>query len=105
MGALIFGEQTGSGNNVVPCRGAFLGAAMTAIASTDLIAELDHVLKAGPSDRRVRMLRQVVGLFLEDAHRLNEHHIGVFDDVLVRLMEGVELRTLTTLSRAFADSR
>jgi uncharacterized protein (DUF2336 family) len=78
---------------------------MTAIASIDLIAELDHVLKAGPSDRRVRMLRQVAGLFLEDAHRLNEHHIGVFDDVLVRLMEGVELRTLTTLSRAFADSR
>lgn len=78
---------------------------MTAIASTDLIAELDHVLKAGPSDRRVRLLRQVAGLFLEDAHRLNEHHIGVFDDVMVRLMDDVELRTLTTLSRSLADLR
>jgi uncharacterized protein (DUF2336 family) len=78
---------------------------MTAIASTDLIAELDHVLKGGPPDRRVRMLRQVAGLFLEDAHRLNEHQIGVFDEVLVRLTEDVELRTLTTLSRSFADSR
>ncbi|MFB9265988.1 DUF2336 domain-containing protein, partial [Bradyrhizobium erythrophlei] len=76
-----------------------------AIASTALIAELDHVLRAGPPDRRMRMLRQVAGLFLEDAHRLNEHHIGVFDDVLVRLMEDVELRTLTTLSRSFADLR
>ncbi|QPF87758.1 DUF2336 domain-containing protein [Bradyrhizobium genosp. L] len=47
----------------------------------------------------------MAGLFLEDAHRLNEHHIGVFDDVLVRLMDDVELRTLTMLSRSLADAR
>jgi len=76
---------------------------MTAIASIDLIAELDHVLKAGPPGRRVRILRQVAGLFLEDAHRLNEQHVGVFDDVLVRLIDDVELRALTMLSRSFAD--
>jgi uncharacterized protein (DUF2336 family) len=78
---------------------------MTAIASTDLIAELDHVLRASPPDRRVRILRQVAGLFIEDAHRLNEHHIGVFDDIFVRLTEDIELRTLTMLSRSFADLR
>jgi uncharacterized protein (DUF2336 family) len=78
---------------------------MNAIASTDLIAELDHVLKAGPPGRRVRLLRQIAGLFLEDAHRLNEQHVRVFDDVLVRLMDDVELRTLTTLSRSLSDMR
>ena len=78
---------------------------MTAIASTDLIAELDHALKAAPPDRRTQILRQVAGLFFEDAHRLNEQHVGVFDDVFVRLMGSVELCTLTTLSRSFADVR
>ncbi|UGY14009.1 DUF2336 domain-containing protein [Bradyrhizobium septentrionale] len=78
---------------------------MTVIASPDLIAELDHVLKAGSPDHRTRMLREVAGLFLEDAHRLNEHHVGLFDDILVRLTESVELRTLTTLSRSLADLR
>lgn len=78
---------------------------MTAIASTELIAELDHVLRAGPPNRRTRILRQVAGLFFEDAHRLNEHHIGVFDDVLLHLIEDIELQTLTTLSRTLADAR
>ncbi|MBR0935420.1 DUF2336 domain-containing protein [Bradyrhizobium jicamae] len=75
---------------------------MIAIAS-DLIAELDHVLKAGPPGRRIRILRQVAGLFLEDVHRLNEQHVGVFDDVLVRLIDNVELHPLTMLSRSLAD--
>lgn len=41
---------------------------MTVIAS-DLIAKLDHVLKTGSPDLRTRMLQEVAGLFLEDAHR------------------------------------
>jgi uncharacterized protein (DUF2336 family) len=78
---------------------------MTVIASTDLIAELDHVLRASSPDRHARMLRQVAALFIEDAHRLTERQIGVFDDILVRLTEDVKLRTLTTLSRSIADLR
>ncbi len=76
---------------------------MTVIASPDLIAKLDHVLKAGSPDLRTRMLQEVAGLFLEDAHRLSEHHVEMFDDILIRLSESVELRTLTTLSRSLAD--
>ncbi|GKQ49197.1 DUF2336 domain-containing protein [Bradyrhizobium sp. Ce-3] len=76
---------------------------MTVIASPDLIAKLDHVLKAGSPDLRTRMLQEVAGLFLEDAHRLSAHHVEMFDGILVRLTESVELRTLTTLSRSLAD--
>jgi hypothetical protein len=47
----------------------------------------------------------VTGLFLSDVDRLREHHIGVFDEVLVRLMECADARTLTRLSAAFADLR
>ena len=78
---------------------------MTAIATTELIAELENVVKAGSPERRIQILRQVTGLFLSDADRLNEHHIGVFDEVLVRLMECVDSRTLVNLSAHFADLR
>lgn len=68
-----------------------------------LIAELEGAVKGGSSERRVRMLRQVTDLFLSDADRLSETQIGVFDDVLVRLIERVETRTLAQLSQTFCD--
>jgi uncharacterized protein (DUF2336 family) len=77
---------------------------MTASPSTALIAELEGAVKAGSSERRVKMLRQVTDLFLSDADRLNENQIGVFDDVLVKLMERVESRTLTQMSAALSES-
>jgi uncharacterized protein (DUF2336 family) len=76
---------------------------MTAIASTDLIAEIESVVKAGPPERRIRLFRRVTNLFLADADRLSEDQIGVFDDILVRLMENAEARTLTKLSAPLAD--
>ena len=75
---------------------------MSEAASTALIVELESAVKGGSSERRLQMLRQVTDLFLSDADRLNENQIGVFDDVLVRLMEQMETRALaqpgTTLS-------
>jgi uncharacterized protein (DUF2336 family) len=50
------------------------------------------------------MLRRVTDLFLSDADRLNENQIGVFDDVLVRLMEQMEARTLAQLSTTLSGS-
>jgi uncharacterized protein (DUF2336 family) len=76
---------------------------MTAIASTELIAELEDVVRAGSPERRIRILRQVASLFLADADRLSEHQIDIFDDVLVRLIGAVEPRTLTKLSTPLAD--
>ena len=76
---------------------------MTVIASTELIVELENVVKAGSPERRIQILRRVIGLFLSDADRLNENHVGVFDDVLVRLIECVEARTLAKLSVSLAD--
>jgi uncharacterized protein (DUF2336 family) len=76
---------------------------MTAIASTELIAELEDVVRAGSPERRIRILRQVASLFLADADRLSEHQIDIFDDVLIRLIGAVEARTLTKLSAPLAD--
>ncbi|HEY3680604.1 MAG TPA: DUF2336 domain-containing protein [Bradyrhizobium sp.] len=77
---------------------------MTLAASTALIAELEGAVQGGSSERRVRMLRQVTDLFLSDADRLNEKQIGVFDDVLVCLIERVEARTLAQLSVKLSDT-
>lgn len=77
---------------------------MTTPPSTALIAELESAVKGRSSERRVKMLRQVTDLFLSDAGRLNESQIGVFDDVLVKLMERVEARTLTQMSAVLSDS-
>jgi uncharacterized protein (DUF2336 family) len=76
---------------------------MTATISTTLIAELDEAVNGRSSERRVQILRQVTDLFLSDADRLNETQIGVFDDVLLRLTERVEARTLARLSDALSE--
>ena len=77
---------------------------MTAAQSTSLIAEIEGAVKGGSSQRRVRMLRQVTELFLSDADRLNEDLIGVFDEVLLRLIERTESRTLAELSAELAET-
>ena len=71
---------------------------MTATASAALLAELDDAINDRSPARRVEILRQVTNLFLADAGRLSAVQVGVFDDVLVRLIEQAEVRTLAQLS-------
>jgi uncharacterized protein (DUF2336 family) len=76
---------------------------MTNIASIDLISELETVVQRGSAHRRVQILHQITCLFLSVADRLNEQHIGVYDDIFVRLMECSGPEILARLSSAFAD--
>ena len=76
---------------------------MTVAASAALIEELDKAVSGRSSQRRVEILRKVTRLFLSDADRLNEAQVGVFDDVLVRLIERVEARVLAQLSSHLSD--
>jgi uncharacterized protein (DUF2336 family) len=62
-------------------------------------------VQGGSSERRLQMLRRVTDLFLSDADRLNENQIGVFDDVLVRLMEQMETRALAQLGTTLSGSK
>ena len=70
--------------------------------SSSLFDDLDAALQSGSSEKRVAMLRQVTDLFLTEADRLNEEQIGVFDDVLVQLIERIETRTLVEISQRLA---
>src|SRR5271169_4931125 len=67
-------------------------------AEPSLIAELEDAIKSGSSDKRVQTLRRVTDLFLNDADRLNEAQIGLFDDVLCHLIKRIEIKALVELS-------
>lgn len=70
--------------------------------SFSVFDDLDAALQSGSSEKRVAMLRRVTDLFLSEADRLNEEQIGVFDGVLVQLIERIETRTLVEISERLA---
>jgi uncharacterized protein (DUF2336 family) len=76
---------------------------MTGVTSA-LVAELEGAANGGSSERRVQMLQKVTELFLSEADRLTEQHIKVFDDVLMRLMEGIEVQALAQFSSSISES-
>ena len=76
---------------------------MPATASADLIAELDAAVHNRSPARRTELLRRITKLLLFDADRLNEIQIGLFDDVLVRLIRSVEAGTLGQLSNSLSQ--
>jgi uncharacterized protein (DUF2336 family) len=76
---------------------------MVSVASAEFIAELQRAVEGGSPARRAQMLRQVTHLLLSSAPRLDERQIGVFDDVLIRLIEHVEVKLLTQLSTTLSD--
>jgi len=67
-----------------------------------LIVELEDAIKSGSSDKRVETLRRITDLFLNDADRLNETQIGLFDDVLCHLIKRIETKALVELSEHLA---
>ena len=76
---------------------------MTAIASSELIGELEAAVRDGSLERRVRMLRRLGDLLVSDVERLTPSQMNLFDDVLAVLIERVEARALAQLSTALAD--
>jgi len=62
--------------------------------SSSRFDELDAALQSGSSDKRHGTLRQVTDLLLTEADRLSEEQIGIFDLVLVQLIQRTETRTL-----------
>jgi uncharacterized protein (DUF2336 family) len=70
--------------------------------SNSLIAELEEAISSGLQTRRVETLRRITDLFLHGADRLNEAQIGVFDDVLIHLMQRIEEKALAQLSARLA---
>jgi uncharacterized protein (DUF2336 family) len=77
--------------------------AMTATASAQLISDVEAAVSGGSPERRILMLRRLIQLLVSSAARLNETQLGVFDDVLVRLIKHVETQALVQLSSTLSD--
>ena len=71
--------------------------------SADLVGELEIALKSGSTERRVRTIQRLSDLLRSCAERLSPPQVGVFDDVLIRLLEHAGIRALNDLSIALAD--
>jgi uncharacterized protein (DUF2336 family) len=76
---------------------------MISVVSAEFIAALERAVESGSPARRAQMLRQITHLLLSSAPRLDERQIGVFDEVLIRLIDRVEARMLAQLSTALSD--
>ncbi|HEY6257390.1 MAG TPA: DUF2336 domain-containing protein [Xanthobacteraceae bacterium] len=68
-----------------------------------LIAELDAVLSRVPVAWRSTTLRRLTDLFLVDAESYTDDQVAVFDDVISRLMDKIDRRTLAELSNKLAQ--
>jgi uncharacterized protein (DUF2336 family) len=67
-----------------------------------LIAELELAVSGDSLGNRTTTLRRVTDLFLNEAGRLTEEQIAVFDDVLCLLIRRIERQALIELSRRLA---
>lgn len=68
-----------------------------------LILELDSVLTRATAAWRNSTMRRLTDLFLVDAASYSEDQVGVFDDVLSRLIEKVDRKTLIELASRLAE--
>ena len=67
-----------------------------------LLDELEAALASGNNTRRIEMLTRITDLFVGGAPRFSETQIGVFDDVMVRLVNTIEAKARARLSHRLA---
>lgn len=75
---------------------------MAALASAEIIAELERTVLACPPARCALIMRRVTELLVGSADRLEGAQFEVFDDILIRLMDRVEIDDLARLGDALA---
>lgn len=71
-------------------------------AQQSLIAEVEQAVASQSSAKRVETLRRVTDLFMVGADSYSEGQVGVFDDVISRLAEKIEMAARAELARRLA---
>jgi uncharacterized protein (DUF2336 family) len=74
-------------------------------AQRSLIAEVENAIASGSSEKRVETLRRVTDLFMVSAENYSEDQVDVFDDVISRLAERIEIRARAELANRLAPVR
>ncbi|MGB6536379.1 MAG: DUF2336 domain-containing protein [Xanthobacteraceae bacterium] len=67
-----------------------------------LLDELETALASGSNSHRIDILTRVTDLFVGGAPRLSEQQIGVFDEVMVRLVTTIEAKARAKLALRLA---
>jgi uncharacterized protein (DUF2336 family) len=67
-----------------------------------LIDELEATLSTGSDARRVEILTRLTDLFVGAAERYSDEQVGVFDDVMARLVSTIEAEARAVLSQRLA---
>ncbi len=67
-----------------------------------LLDELEAALTSGTNTRRIEMLTRITDLFVGGATRYSEDQIGLFDDVMARLVHTIEAKARAKLSHRLA---
>jgi uncharacterized protein (DUF2336 family) len=67
-----------------------------------LLDELEATLASGSSARRIEILTSVTDLFINGAPKFSEDQIGLFDDVMARLMVKIEAKARARLAQRLA---
>src|ERR1700716_9916 len=70
--------------------------------AASVIDELESALASGSAERRVAMLKRVTDLFLSGASAFTQDQTSVFDQVMNRLVDHIETRTLAEVSARLA---
>ena len=71
-------------------------------ASASLIPELEDVIQNGSAERRAKTVQRIANLFIDGAASFNEDHIGLFDDVLCRLVVEIEAKARSEMAQSLA---
>ncbi len=74
---------------------------MTSMAS--FVNEVEEAIASKDPTRRVDTLRRLTGLFVHQEPQLNEGHVEIFDEVILRLSRDLEQRARVELSEKFSD--
>jgi uncharacterized protein (DUF2336 family) len=72
------------------------------MSDASLISEFDQAVRRGASSRRTAIAERVTDLFIDVAERVDERQIDLFDEILSRLIEEIELTARAAISRRIA---
>ena len=67
-----------------------------------LLDELEGALASGNINRRIDILTRITDLFINGADRYSEDQVGVFDDVMARLVNTIEAKVRAKLAQRLA---
>ncbi|MCW5692861.1 MAG: DUF2336 domain-containing protein [Pseudolabrys sp.] len=72
-------------------------------AKQSLILELDAALSKASNFRQLQILRSITDLFVLGADSYTDEQVAIFDDVITRLIERMDQRSLGELSARLAE--